>query len=240
MRLAGLVQALVLLTAGCRAGAAPSPPAPPGALVGTSWRAEELDGRPVLAQEQSTLTFESPRRISGRAACNQYFGDLELDERAVRMKPTGTTRMACAPAIMDQERRFLAVLGTVTSARRDGDRLLLLDPDGRVRARLVPLGVEFRASGNEPGWTLDVLVDRLVFAGDYGTRRAITPRPAARTDPTSNETVYRADTEVHRLTVRIRPGPCVDSMSGDRYPFTVAVEFDGTTYRGCGRTFASP
>ncbi len=240
MRLVGLVHALVLLTAGCRAAAVPSAPAPPPALVGTSWRAEELDGRPVLAREQSTLTFESPRRISGGAACNQYFGDLELGERAVRIKPTGTTRRACAPAIMDQERHFLAALVAATSARRDGDRLLLLDPDGRVRVQFVPLGVEFRASGNEPGWTLDVLADRLVFAGDYGTRRATTPRPAARTDPTSNETVYRADTEAHRLTVRIRPGPCVDSMSGVRYPFAVAVELDGMPYRGCGRTLAAP
>jgi uncharacterized membrane protein len=107
-----------------------------------------------------------------------------------------------------------------------------------LRARLLPLGVEFRASGNEPGWTLDILAERLVFAGDYGTRRVTTPRPAAQTDPTSSETVYRADTEAHRLTVRIRPAPCADSMSGERHPFSVEVELDGTTYRGCGRALA--
>lgn len=38
-------------------------------------------------------------------------------------------------------------------------------------------GVEFRASGNEPGWTLEILADRLVFVGSYGAERAITPRP---------------------------------------------------------------
>ncbi|MGH7313777.1 MAG: hypothetical protein ACREJV_11430 [Candidatus Rokuibacteriota bacterium] len=46
--------------------------------------------------------------------------------------------------------------------------------------------------------------------------------------------MYAAVTEAHRLTVRIRPTPCVDTMSGDRYASTVEVELDGRAYRGCG------
>jgi len=99
-------------------------------------------------------------------------------------------------------------------------------------------GVEFRASGNEPGWTLEILADRLVFVGNYGAERATTPRPAPHLE--SGETVYAAVTEAHRLTVRIRPTPCADSMSGERYDANVEVELDGRRYRGCGGALTAP
>jgi hypothetical protein len=60
--------------------------------------------------------------------------------------------------------------------------------------------VEFRASGNEPGWTLDILADRLVFVSHDGAERAITPRPAPQREPESGATMYVAVTEAHRLT----------------------------------------
>ena len=96
-------------------------------------------------------------------------------------------------------------------------------------------GVEFRASGNEPGWTLEILADRLVFVGDYGATRATVPRPTPQATAGSNETAYVVITEAHRLTVRIRPGPCVDSMSGEPYEASVELDFDGRRYHGCGR-----
>jgi uncharacterized membrane protein len=36
------------------------------------------------------------------------------------------------------------------------------------------------------------------------------------------------------MTVRVVPGPCVDTMSGELAMSTVQVELDGKTYRGCG------
>jgi heat shock protein HslJ len=47
--------------------------------------------------------------------------------------------MACPPAVMDQETKFLAALESVRKARREWDKLLLLDGDGRVRMRLTPI-----------------------------------------------------------------------------------------------------
>ncbi len=41
--------------------------------------------------------------------------------------------MACPPVVMDQETKFLTALGAVRKARREGDTLMLLDDDGRVR-----------------------------------------------------------------------------------------------------------
>jgi heat shock protein HslJ len=40
---------------------------------------------------------------------------------------------------MEQEVRFLAALIAVRKARREGDNLLLLDENGRVRMRLTPI-----------------------------------------------------------------------------------------------------
>ena len=120
-----------------------------------------------------------------------------------------------------------------------------LDLDGRVsrcvenrphsivedaRAR----GVEFRGTGNEPGWVLEMLADRMIFIGAYGARRVATPRPARQSGGAPADELYVAETESHRLAVRIRPGPCIDSMSGARHGSGVEVELDGAPYRGCG------
>jgi len=139
--------AIGALAVGCRSGHAANP-AP--SLIGTSWRAEEIDGRGVLERPESTLAFDA-RRITGHTACNRYFGELELGEGTLRLKPAGTTRMACAPVVMDQESRFLAALSAATAFRIDGGKLLLLDEAGRVRVRLVPHGPRREGSSPTPG-----------------------------------------------------------------------------------------
>ena len=136
-RLAALGLALVAFV-GCRTTGSDAPTSPP--LAGTSWLAQEIDGRAVTGGVQSTLVFDAAQRISGRAACNQYFGTLERGEGgSLRLKPAGTTRMACPEPVMDQERRFLEALGAVTSYRSESGTLSLIDAGGRVRVRLVPL-----------------------------------------------------------------------------------------------------
>lgn len=95
-------------------------------------------------------------------------------------------------------------------------------------------GVDFRAVGNEPGWVLDLFEgDRIRFRYDYGQREAVVPAP----EPTAaaGQTVYRAETEAHDLTVTVSDSACTDTMSGERFTATVTVELDGRTYRGCGR-----
>jgi putative lipoprotein len=109
-------------------------------LAGTSWVAQDIDGRGVVGGVQSTLVFDAAQRISGRTACNQYFGTMERGEgSSLKLKPAGMTRMACPEATMDQERRFVDALGTVTSYRNESGALVLLDATGRVRIRMVPL-----------------------------------------------------------------------------------------------------
>jgi heat shock protein HslJ len=63
----------------------------------------------------------------------------------LRVASAVTTKMACAPPVMEQEQRFLAALGAVAAHRREGDRLLLVDGNGRVRLRLSPAPTVRRA-----------------------------------------------------------------------------------------------
>ena len=143
MRIIFNMVAVVILVAGCRSVETPSGGQPTAisitSLVGTSWVAEDINGQGVLAQAQSTLTFVSAQQIAGRAACNQYFGSVELVGGTAHLRPAGTTRMACPPAVMEQETRFLDALGAVSTFRFDGGKLLLLDDSGWVRMRLAPI-----------------------------------------------------------------------------------------------------
>jgi len=138
-RLAGLwgVVALAILATGCRS----AEPARAPSLLGTFWLAEEIDGRNVIGGVDSTLAFDG-ERIAGQAGCNRYFGTLEFGPDTIRLKPSGTTRMACSPPVMEQESRFLAALGAATTFRRERGKLLLLEEGGGVRVRLAPLGPE--------------------------------------------------------------------------------------------------
>jgi uncharacterized membrane protein len=121
---------------------------------------------------------------------------------------------------------MLEVAGRVTTCRENRRRSILED----ARAR----GVEFRACGHEPGWVWELLADRMVFIGADGAERVTTSRSEASSAPTQGGAVYVGVGEAHRLTARVLPAPCIDTMSGDESASTVVVELDGKTYRGCG------
>jgi len=95
-------------------------------------------------------------------------------------------------------------------------------------------GVAFHALGHDPPWTLEILPDRLEMVTAEGAERVRVPAPAAQTGP-SGDTVYAAQTEAHRVTVRIRAAACRDARSGLSYPSTVDVQLNVQSYRGCGQ-----
>ena len=96
-------------------------------------------------------------------------------------------------------------------------------------------GVDFRATGNEPGWLLEIHDgDSLVFAMDYGARRIATPAPPPE-QPRPGTQVYRITTEAHTATVTLEDRACADTMADETFPATVTLVLDGATYHGCGR-----
>jgi heat shock protein HslJ len=99
-------------------------------LTGTTWRAEIIMGRRVIDASASTITFESDGRVHGRGGCNRYFGSSTIDGEQVSFSALGSTKMACAPALMEQEARFFQALESAERWTIDQHGLLLIHSAG--------------------------------------------------------------------------------------------------------------
>jgi len=103
-------------------------------------------------------------------------------------------------------------------------------------------GVDFRATGNEPGWYIEIRNDlearagkRIRFVSDYGQREVTLHASDPDPEPGLRRTVYRGENGDLHIIVEIMGSTCWDSMSGEEFESTVTVQFQGRTYRGCGR-----
>lgn len=99
---------------------------PPRDLTVREWVVERIGGRGVVDSSRTTLTFDAQGQIAGRAGCNRYTGGYRLQGAAFEVRGVATTRMACVPALMEQERRFLALLGQVERWQIQPDGSLVL------------------------------------------------------------------------------------------------------------------
>lgn len=105
-----------------------------GRLSGIEWRASDINGVPVIAGSRTTLRLGDDGTASGNAGCNSFSGQYRtMSKMGVRFSGINSTLMACAPEIMDQEKRFLSILNAVEgySFYSDGG-LSLISPDGRA------------------------------------------------------------------------------------------------------------
>ena len=130
------------LALGCAGNGQPTEPSIPdthsNALEGTQWRVEDIDGRGIIDRSRVTMRFSDEKKISGHAGCNRYFGQFERTGNRISIGVSGNTRMACVPALMEQEERFLAALSTSVQVEFQRDSiLLLLDETGRPRLRAI-------------------------------------------------------------------------------------------------------
>ncbi|WP_375056029.1 YbaY family lipoprotein [Zobellella sp. DQSA1] len=105
------------------------------------------------------------------------------------------------------------------------DRAAGLREEARLR------GVTLRATGNEPGWLLEVSTGQQIrFSYNYGEHQLVLPNPETLDDDAG----YRAASADHRLEVSVSQEGCQDDMSGEEFPYRVVVTLDGQDYRGCG------
>src|SRR5258705_3540200 len=215
---------------GCRSGEPPSAESPGG----SSSVADAIDDSASRSAPLAAYAFECDDEqtfVLSRIAGKTDALDLALGDRHQRLTHVRTASGAQYTADgfsvwTKGPEAMLEVAGRVTTCRENRRRSILED----ARAR----GVEFRASGNEPGWVWELLADRMVFIGAYGAERVTTSRSEAPGGTTPASAVYAGAAEAHRLTARILAGPCVDTMSGDLSASTVEIELDGKRYRGCG------
>lgn len=104
-----------------------------GKSIDGEWLAVRLRGNAVPKQVQMDLVInQSDRKISGRSACNRYFGQIEeLSEGKIQLGSIGSTRMACPE--LQYEAAFFEALRSVRGYRLADERVLLLtDEAGAV------------------------------------------------------------------------------------------------------------
>jgi uncharacterized membrane protein len=94
------------------------------------------------------------------------------------------------------------------------------------------LGVDYRAVGHEPGWSLEIDAGRYLRFMIEGSTPVYMPVP----EPTGDATrrVYRGTVESPALEVIVEEKPCRDPTIAQPLPQTVTVHFNGIPYRGCG------
>lgn len=135
-----------VLLALCLSACATARPDAPPALSG-DWRVEDLDGGGVPDRVPFAVTF-AEGRVSASAGCNRLVGDFVQSGARLRVGPLASTRMACSPALEEQERRLAASLGAVTTVARAGEGAVILSGPGGARLTLRPADAGEPAPGD--------------------------------------------------------------------------------------------
>jgi uncharacterized membrane protein len=100
-------------------------------------------------------------------------------------------------------------------------------------------GIEFRAAGDDPVWTLEIDSGVAVeFAYGSGDARAVTRFPPAEFVDKDNRMTLTTASGSLSLAVLAERRVC--SVGGSTVTLTVTVTLDGKTYRGCGRPLPPP
>jgi heat shock protein HslJ len=110
-------------------------PAEPNArLRDTRWSLQSLDGQAAVAGSDSrTLPYlvlrAKSQHLEGSTGCNRVKGRYTQRGTELALKTLATTRMACAPELMQQEQRLLEVLASTDGYRIEGRVLSLMKAD---------------------------------------------------------------------------------------------------------------
>ncbi|MBP6879133.1 MAG: META domain-containing protein [Phenylobacterium sp.] len=97
-----------------------------GALVGPEWRLEDLLGGGIIDRSHVTLTLAKDGSASGAGGCNRYFGTWTGKGEGLTFGKVGSTMMACAPSLMQQEEKYLKALETASGYSFTADGALVI------------------------------------------------------------------------------------------------------------------
>jgi heat shock protein HslJ/membrane-bound inhibitor of C-type lysozyme len=101
-------------------------------LLGAEWVIEDIGGAGLVDRSRATLRFGDDGKVGGRASCNIFTGSYTLTGESLAFGKSAGTMMACAPALMEQERRLLDLLQAVHRFEiSDSGALVLVTPDNR-------------------------------------------------------------------------------------------------------------
>ena len=98
-----------LLVAGLTGCATPAPQL----KIEHSYQVEWIGERPLMDRSNLTIIFGQDGRAYGSAGCNHWFANYTLEAQTLTFSAPGSTRKLYAPALMEQEQRFLKSLSQV-------------------------------------------------------------------------------------------------------------------------------
>ena len=101
-----------------------------------SYQVEWIGERPLIDRSMLTLTLGDHNQASGLAGCNNWMAEYQLSGDRLSLDKIATTRKLCAPALMEQEQRFLAALATVQRWEFAEQQQLLLWPEHGAAIKL--------------------------------------------------------------------------------------------------------
>ena len=108
----------------------------PVTLPGSAWEVTNFGEQTPLADHPITFEFDTEGNIAGDGSCNRFGGTCAIEGNTIKVGPLRSTRRACEPEIMQQEHKFLALLGSVTTWQIDSDgTLVLVGEEGEIRAK---------------------------------------------------------------------------------------------------------
>ena len=106
-------------------------------LRNVEWKIEDIGGQGMIDDSRATLRFDDEGRVSGHGSCNSLGASYMIHGNEMTISQPVMTLRACAPALMDQEGKFVELLKAVRTYRIDETGALILETtDGkRIVAR---------------------------------------------------------------------------------------------------------
>lgn len=205
-------------------------------------------GRPAWATEPITIDTASPAvdvgalsmtqvrtgAFASRYRCGDRQAIVDYTQYSMRLT-AGQQSFNLRPVPAASGARYEAVGDPTTSFRSKG-RNATVAVKGRTWPECTWMkegGTRaLRATGNEPGWHLDIEGAKLTLVTDYGARRVAATAAPAETGIVARR--YVAATEGSPLVVTVFERVCRDTMTGMPHPHAVEVAFEGRTLQGCG------
>lgn len=197
------------------------------ALSMTNTQANDLD-RDSLAWEGKTYVFECNAGKEFVVDINHDGSWLFHEQKTLKLTEPGGLVAYTAPGmelLIDGENAVLREVEQITLFCKNNHKRAIWE-----HAKLS--GVDFRAVGNEPGWSLEFVAgSNIIFISDYGSVRIERDLPGAITDSSARTTYWDADD----LAVEVTGKTCQDSMDGEFYESSVIVYWNNQQFHGCGK-----
>ncbi len=98
----------------------------PKTLNNTHWVLQQLPGLILPADTKATLNFASELKISGKSFCNNYGGQVQVQDDKIELKNVFGTKMFCQETA-EAESAYLNALSKVNQAKLVNNQLQLFD-----------------------------------------------------------------------------------------------------------------